>query len=299
MGDDHEPHLQRQQIQRQQRQQQQQQQQQQRIAAAQAGKGGQTGKTTMDKKRAAAEAQNEIPEGNCQVVVWQLLGPEKKLGLNLRGVKVENFCHADAANIGWKKGDIITAVNNNRVANFEQFSIIFEKAKAQIATKPITFKVYRSPEYMNQPDAGSLSPQTGGRSGPSTTPFWVKINVPATNWSISGQEYICNSSAGIAIRAEPGSVSNPRIGSKVEGKERFIVSDALMGSDQRMYVRLADNRGWIFDDSSLVPKNPTVEKVPLRNVNPPSWDQLDGYKRLNENLERLRQYRDERLRRGG
>jgi len=272
---------------------QQQRQQQAREMRQQQGKGATVGKA-QEKRRVQPEP-SESREGNFQIVVSKLLGPEQKLGLNLRGVKVENFCQSDAINLGWRKGDIITAVNNTRVTNFEQFSSIFEKAKAQILTKPITFKVYRAPENKDWSDAQTPSPQV--ESSSSTARFWVKVNVAATNWSISGQEYICNSSAGIAIRADPGSVSNPRIGAKVEGKGIFKVSDALMGSDQRMYVKLADNRGWIFDDSSLVPKNPTVEKVPMASANPPHYDRLDGYDRLNENLERLRAFRDERIRR--
>jgi hypothetical protein len=41
----------------------------------------------------------------------------------------------------------------------------------------------------------------------------------------------------------------------------FGVSESFLGGDQRIYLRLADGRGWVFDDSLLVPSDPSVMKL--------------------------------------
>lgn len=41
----------------------------------------------------------------------------------------------------------------------------------------------------------------------------------------------------------------------------FAVSESLMGYDGRVYLRLADGRGWVFDDTALIPEDPSVVKV--------------------------------------
>jgi len=35
-----------------------------------------------------------------------------------------------------------------------------------------------------------------------------------------------------------------------------------MSYDGRVYLRLADGRGWVFDDTALIPEDPSVVKVP-------------------------------------
>merc|ERR1712093_646158 len=42
--------------------------------------------------------------------------------------------------------------------------------------------------------------------------------------------------------------------------EFFAVSEEVRSTDGRIYLRLADGRGWAFDDSALMPYNPTVVK---------------------------------------
>jgi hypothetical protein len=40
--------------------------------------------------------------------------------------------------------------------------------------------------------------------------------------------------------------------------ETFAVSETLNGLDSRVYLLLADGRGWAFDDSALMPHDPSV-----------------------------------------
>lgn len=50
----------------------------------------------------------------------------------------------------------------------------------------------------------------------------------------------------------------PHAGAVLPCNEVFPVSEALVGQDQRIYLKLADGRGWVFDDSLLVPHDPSV-----------------------------------------
>lgn len=93
---------------------------------------------------------HDISEGNIIVTVSRLLGRDQKLGLNLRGMRVEDFCDDEAENMGWQKGDIITAVNETKVTYFEQFKAILDKAKEDIKNKPIVFRVYRGERIMSE-----------------------------------------------------------------------------------------------------------------------------------------------------
>lgn len=50
----------------------------------------------------------------------------------------------------------------------------------------------------------------------------------------------------------------PHCGALLAHNELFAVSESLMGTDRRLYLRLADGRGWVADDSLLVPGDPCV-----------------------------------------
>lgn len=66
--------------------------------------------------------------------------------------------------------------------------------------------------------------------------------------------------SGIDIRAEPH-VDGRRTGVILQRGVVFAVSESLMGYDGRVYLRLADGRGWVFDDTALIPEDPSVVKV--------------------------------------
>jgi len=66
--------------------------------------------------------------------------------------------------------------------------------------------------------------------------------------------------SGIDIRADPH-VDGRRTGVILQRGVVFAVSESLMGYDGRVYLRLADGRGWAFDDTALIPEDPSVVKV--------------------------------------
>merc|ERR1711998_499271 len=49
-----------------------------------------------------------------------------------------------------------------------------------------------------------------------------------------------------------------RTGAMLVHNEIFAVSEEIQGSDGRLYLCLADGRGWAFDDSALMPHDPSV-----------------------------------------
>lgn len=61
---------------------------------------------------------------------------------------------------------------------------------------------------------------------------------------------------GVMIRSGP-SVTAPTTGVRLLQNDIIAVSDEIPGSDCRIYLRLADGSGWAFDDSLLVPHDPS------------------------------------------
>lgn len=41
----------------------------------------------------------------------------------------------------------------------------------------------------------------------------------------------------------------------------LAVAEEILGADGRVYLRLADGRGWAFDDSALFPHDPSVVRL--------------------------------------
>merc|ERR1719410_2815879 len=62
---------------------------------------------------------------------------------------------------------------------------------------------------------------------------------------------------GVDLRHGP-SVEAPRTGEMLCQNATFASAEELLGADQRVYLRLADGRGWAFDDSALFPHDPSV-----------------------------------------
>lgn len=74
---------------------------------------------------------------------------------------------------------------------------------------------------------------------------------------------------GVALRQGPF-FDGGRTGAMLVHNEIFQVSEEVQGSDGRLYMRLADGRGWAFDDSALMPHDPSVIRgcwAPLSNTN--------------------------------
>lgn len=64
---------------------------------------------------------------------------------------------------------------------------------------------------------------------------------------------------GVSLRTAP-SVDAPTTGFILAQMETFPVAEELPGSDGRVYLRLCDGRGWAFDDSALMPHDPSVKR---------------------------------------
>lgn len=62
---------------------------------------------------------------------------------------------------------------------------------------------------------------------------------------------------GIALRNAP-SVDAPRTGHMLYQNETFAVRERIQGADGRVYLLLSDYRGWAFDDSAIMPHDPSV-----------------------------------------
>jgi len=62
---------------------------------------------------------------------------------------------------------------------------------------------------------------------------------------------------GIALRSCPN-VEAPCTGHLLYHNEIFAVHERIQGADGRLYLLLADYRGWAFDDSALMPHDPSV-----------------------------------------
>jgi len=65
---------------------------------------------------------------------------------------------------------------------------------------------------------------------------------------------------GIEVRVAPD-FDAPRTGLVLMQSEIFAVSQHLQGTDGRIYLCLADGQGWVFDDSALVPHDPSVVQL--------------------------------------
>lgn len=66
----------------------------------------------------------------------------------------------------------------------------------------------------------------------------------------------------------------PRTGAILERNEVVTISEAIPSADGCVYLRLADGRGWIFDDSGLLPHNPSVRRGHWRQATASAADPL-------------------------
>jgi len=74
-------------------------------------------------------------------------------------------------------------------------------------------------------------------------------------------------SRGVHLRVSPF-FEAPCTGPVLLCNEIFGVSEELPGADGRVYLRLADGRGWAYDDSSLFPHDPSVARGRWEPVGP-------------------------------
>jgi len=74
---------------------------------------------------------------------------------------------------------------------------------------------------------------------------------------------------GVDIRQGP-SVSSPKTGLQLRYNETFQVTQEVPGEDGRTYLALADGKGWAFDDTALMPHDPSVVRGHWAPSNPTS-----------------------------
>eukprot|EP00405_Crypthecodinium_cohnii_P020741 CAMPEP_0206480342 /NCGR_PEP_ID=MMETSP0324_2-20121206/37239_1 /ASSEMBLY_ACC=CAM_ASM_000836 /TAXON_ID=2866 /ORGANISM="Crypthecodinium cohnii, Strain Seligo" /LENGTH=161 /DNA_ID=CAMNT_0053957115 /DNA_START=91 /DNA_END=576 /DNA_ORIENTATION=+ len=72
---------------------------------------------------------------------------------------------------------------------------------------------------------------------------------------------------GVDLRHGP-SVEAPRTGEMLCQNATFAAAEELLGADGRIYLRLADGRGWAFDDSALFAHDPSVMRGYWQPIGP-------------------------------
>lgn len=112
------------------------------------------------------------------------------------------------------------------------------------------------PGVLPQPLAGPGMP-LGAGPGPAQP---LTMIAPATAFSGEAGRYPWYRVAfvgGVDLRHGP-SVEAPRTSETLCQNATFAAAEELLGADGRVYLRLADGRGWAFDDSQLFPHDPSV-----------------------------------------
>jgi len=238
----------------------------------------------VGKNTAAHAVDKTLIEPNATVIVHQLFGLDKKLGLNLRGLEIENFSEPEAGTIGWQKGDLIAAVNGVKVTNFEEFSRAFEKAKSLLPSRPIVFRVQRrdqiTPRPPNSPatTTSPLSPSKPeeGMSKKHDALFGFNVKIIATRTCFSGSRYVCIAREGLPIYR---STDNTDGHEWMNYMEEFVVSDFSMEAE-KLRLNLADGRGWVLDDLM----HPLVDMITSSQKH-----EEHPFTALSENLRKLRE----------
>merc|ERR1719491_2336075 len=92
---------------------------------------------------------------------------------------------------------------------------------------------------------------------------------------------------GVDLRYGP-SVEAPRTGEMLCQNATLAAAEELVGADQRVYLKLADGRGWAFDDSALFPHDPSVVRgfwQPVSLVPPQGQQQQQPPQQLSPQLQ--------------
>lgn len=118
------------------------------------------------------------------------------------------------------------------------------------------------PPYNPMSPAGMTQPQQGVLPGAAAPGGSAPITMIAPANAFSGeagryQWYRVSFLGGVDLRHGP-SVEAPRVGETLCQNATFAAAEELLGADGRFYLRLADGRGWAFDDSALFPHDPSV-----------------------------------------
>lgn len=123
------------------------------------------------------------------------------------------------------------------------------------------------------------NPYVFQQSVPSPTAHAGMPYVPAPSatwgpWSQPAQPelmwYRVSFIGGIDVRTGPD-VNAPKVGITLPCNHTFAADQYFHGDaqDRRLYLRLADGRGWVFDDSAIYPDNPSVRRGYFQPVGQP------------------------------
>lgn len=131
----------------------------------------------------------------------------------------------------------------------------------------------QQPPWPGMPPPAHLSPhhaqvprpvsQVNAQVGPPPGPAQPLTMVAPAN-AFSGEAgrypwYRVSFAGGVDLRQGP-SVEAPRTGETLCQNATLAAAEEVLGADGRVYLRLADGRGWAFDDSALFPHDPSVVK---------------------------------------
>jgi hypothetical protein len=89
-------------------------------------------------------------------------------------------------------------------------------------------------------------------SATTSTPQMIRAPSPVAWYRVA---YL----GGINLRCGP-SFDAPWTGVTIAQMETFPVAEELPSQDGRVYLRLCDGRGWAFDDTNLMPLDPSVKR---------------------------------------
>eukprot|EP00929_Paragymnodinium_shiwhaense_P088151 TRINITY_DN4837_c0_g2_i1.p1 TRINITY_DN4837_c0_g2~~TRINITY_DN4837_c0_g2_i1.p1 ORF type:complete len:205 (-),score=28.96 TRINITY_DN4837_c0_g2_i1:401-1015(-) len=145
--------------------------------------------------------------------------------------------------------------------------------------QPFAGAPYGAPAYGAgmgmQPGAAAAAAQPAAQSpaakGPSQP---LTMIAPANAFSGEAGSYTwCRVAyaGGVDLRTGP-SVQAPKTGETLCQNATFAAAEEIMGQDSRMYLRLADGRGWAFDDSAIFPHDPSVRRGFWQPIGPAPAD---------------------------
>mmetsp|Transcript_22952 Transcript_22952/g.52610 ORF Transcript_22952/g.52610 Transcript_22952/m.52610 type:complete len:263 (+) Transcript_22952:66-854(+) len=119
----------------------------------------------------AGLAPQQIATHKSVISVTELVGEKKSLGLRLEHKVVTNFTEPEVEKFGWKKGDVIMAVNKTLVKQQDDMLVAIAEAKAALqgSGTPIKFIVERlgeKPGAAAGPGASSAAAAAAGAAKP-------------------------------------------------------------------------------------------------------------------------------------
>jgi len=115
-----------------------------------------------------------------------------------------------------------------------------------------------SPESATEPAQSESCGSVGLEMAPLAPPEQLTWQSPVWNGDVEVYSwYRVAYLGGIELRIQPNFLA-ARSGVVLIQNEVFSVSSEIVGADGRVYLLLADGRGWAFDDSALMPHDPSV-----------------------------------------